>query len=355
MTTIILLNIIVILISYIASRYRSPQILKVAFIILSCILSIRYGYGNDYFNYYDYYIDSNKYSYSEVDFEIGWYFLCKLCAPVGYMGFVILLTCFSQYLIYRFIKNNVSPKYYWFAVFIYVFQPNLMLLGSSMMRQFFVMAVMLNLFELILNKEYLKFIIGLILCFLIHKITILYIPLLFVGFYDKHLRSGLIFIPIVILFFIAFYYKDVIALYAMDLLFSAESDFSNYFLSAEEGRIGIKEMLLYSIIVFMLFKNFRRIDLKETSYTLVSLISIVILPFCTLIVMLRRIIYMFFIFQIASVPMLVNKENKKYIKLPLMTIYIMITIMDFINFFQSETYHDAYSTFNTIFSAPNWI
>lgn len=56
---------------------------------------------------------------------------------------VIVLTAFEISVYYWFIKKYIPKEWYWFAVFIYVFNPNFMLTQSSMMRQTLAMCIVL--------------------------------------------------------------------------------------------------------------------------------------------------------------------------------------------------------------------
>lgn len=66
---------------------------------------------------------------------------------------VIVLTAFEISVYYWFIKKYIPKEWYWFAVFIYVFNPNFMLTQSSMMRQTLAMCIVLLSIPYIYKKR----------------------------------------------------------------------------------------------------------------------------------------------------------------------------------------------------------
>lgn len=119
-----------------------------AMTILFVFLAIRYEWGNDYRQYIDKFtvynsIDEFNYSDPNERWEVGWIFLYRIFKPFGFFSLVIVLTAFEISVYYWFIKKYIPKEWYWFAVFIYVFNPNFMLTQSSMMRQTLAMCIVL--------------------------------------------------------------------------------------------------------------------------------------------------------------------------------------------------------------------
>ena len=128
--------------------------LEVAWLILFVFLAIRYDFGNDYMAYYDDFEMLNSYAKFGIDSdahnEPGWQILCHLFNPLGFFAMVAFLTAIECYILYRFIKEYVPERYYWFAIFLYVFTPSIMLVGASMMRN------MLAITLVIVSIKYIK-------------------------------------------------------------------------------------------------------------------------------------------------------------------------------------------------------
>ncbi len=140
MTTVAILNIIVVLFAYLARYRRTKFGLKVSFFLIFLFLALRYDYGNDYPGYLKHFLVINQYAWIDyfgksLQFEPGWTFLCRLFEPLGFFAMTAVLALFNCVVYYRFIKKYVPPAYYWFAVFLYVFTPGFMLIHSSAMRQ----------------------------------------------------------------------------------------------------------------------------------------------------------------------------------------------------------------------------
>ena len=91
MVVITTLNIVVVLMAYLARIEKHRYLLAWAFILLAFVLGIRYGYGNDFFAYK--YMFDHGYpdaGYAD-DVEPGWFFINKLFRPFGFSAFVFIL------------------------------------------------------------------------------------------------------------------------------------------------------------------------------------------------------------------------------------------------------------------------
>lgn len=164
--------------------------LKWAFILLALVSGIRYNYGNDYINYlYAYNVISRATSPFSIsisnginDFEPGWAFFNWICKPIGFQGFVMVFSCVISFLYYRFIRDNVSPKYYTVALFTYLFEWSMFPLQLSMMRQGLVIAIFAFIYNYIKRRKWITALIVLFLCSTIHKTALILLPFAFWGY-----------------------------------------------------------------------------------------------------------------------------------------------------------------------------
>lgn len=121
-----------------------------AFVLLTAFLSLGYYWGNDVAKYeerFEYYSNSGiaLFDFSQYGFialkEFGFVFINLLCKPIGFWGMRAVLFILENAILYYFIVKHVDRKWYWLAVFIYVFNPNFWVLSSSMMRQWLAICI----------------------------------------------------------------------------------------------------------------------------------------------------------------------------------------------------------------------
>lgn len=352
MTVIIFLNILVVICSYLAKYDKYRHLLPIGFIVLTFVLGIRYGYGNDYFNYYNLFIESQTNIRANIDIDIGWYVLCKIFGPVGFVGFVFIITSLSQYLIYRYIRNNVNPQWYWLAVFIYLFQPNFMLLGCSMMRQFLVMAMLLNTLSLIAERKILKTVIIVLLAASVHKIAIVFVPFIFLSYWGHLFKNKWFYVVMLFVLIAVWKYSQTILVQLASFMIEGKTDFVSYLYSEDEGRVGIREVFIIVCFVIFMVRNYNKLSVVNQFACILTLASAFMLPFVKILIMLRRVMYIFQLYQLGSFPAVVSNERSKIFKYIFICSVILFTVIDFVRFFYGATYGKFYIEFRTIFQAP---
>ena len=200
MLVVTALNIIVVSMAFFARIDKYRYLLGWAFVLLAIILGIRYGYGNDFFSY-KYMFD---HGYPEGGFadevEPGWHILMRLFKPFGFSCLVFFLTAIEHIMLFDIIRRYVPPQYYWLAVCIYVFNPDYMLIGLSMMRQFLVQLIGLYAVGFAIKKKIIPFFAIVMMGFFIHKVALLFLPL----FLLSYIRTSkwLIFVGVFVAFYI---------------------------------------------------------------------------------------------------------------------------------------------------------
>ena len=142
--------------------------LFLAFVVLTAFLSLGYYWGNDVAKYeerFEFYRDSgiSLFEFSQYGIlalkELGFVFINLLCKPLGFWGMRALLFIVENAIIYYFIVNHVNRKWYWLAVFIYVFNPSFWVLSSSMMRQWLAICIIVQAVDSLLRNKKLLFVL----------------------------------------------------------------------------------------------------------------------------------------------------------------------------------------------------
>lgn len=168
---------------------RTPRKLYIiSFVVLAAFTCLRYGQGSDYFSYAEIYalmpLDDLKYAFSYLyHTETGWKVLCLLFRWVGapFEVFMFCISAFLMWMLWRFVERFTQCKIralllsYHTLILTYVF---------SGTRQAFVMLVFLGvMLPWLLDKKYIRYILGILVCVNIHSSTwlllaplVLYIP-----------------------------------------------------------------------------------------------------------------------------------------------------------------------------------
>lgn len=349
---------------------------KMAMVVLTIFLSIRYHWGNDYNAYFLEFYDLNHSFSSILDTshtnrsthnELGWVAINRLIGLLkgGFFGLVICLTIIENYIIYRLISKFVHPNYYPVSLFFYVFGTSFFAIGASMMRQFTCICLYFIVFELMTEKR-VKFYLfySVFIIFLgatIHRSNIfmlLTLPLYFVNIkrskWYVSIYVVLVSIYIIWTMWAPNYFVDIIA----DIVESSEdlTEYSSYL--SQKGDVansGLGIMFRYVLILF-LFYAMPLLGEKEQTVVFFSIIPFFIYPLMSFVPMLSRFTYYFTYLSVILWPTLLHKLKKdKVILFFLLAGQCIMMTKGFFDFYSSKLWKEAFYTYQTIFDAPNWM
>lgn len=340
--------------AYIGRREKNHSyFLLLSFVILTLFLSLGYYWGNDVVTYENWFEGFEKSSVSWWNFsqydsftqkEYGFIFVNLLFKPLGFWGMRAALFVIENAIIYSFIVKHVERRWYWLAVFIYVFNTNFWVLSSSMMRQWLAMCIVVLAVDFLLKKKYLLFTLFLVFAISIHfsaAVCLFIIPLLI---FRKKASKVSIYIYG---FFLALYYlllpfvSDYIILYL-----KTEELYTDYLY--EQDSMGISNvlfMLIYTIIMYYAVKT------KQKDFFLAIIVMLfgLILPLPSLGELSARLGYYFTVFTIGTIPMFMNNTGiNKNIRTWTIAFVCLYYIYMFVLFFQSPTWIKSYGTYQTI-------
>ncbi len=354
MITVVIVNILAVLFAYLTRYKQTKYGLKASFVLIFLFLALRYGYGNDYFNYLYEFIQYNNYysfDYFAGDYlsEAGWILLCRLFKPFGFFAMTAVLALFNCLVIYRFIKKYVPPAYYWFAVFLYAFNPGLMLIHSSAMQQ----SVAINLFILSIDYLYKKDAVRYILCIglgsLFHASALILLPVYMMGLFNIKINK-LIAIIIFSLFLSLFWYGK-------SFMPSLDQFISTYFVKykvyqgGQEIRTGLG-IVFSSVLLFLLLFY---IEMQKRDISLLfklTILSIFFIPLGLMITMIGRVAMYFQPAVLAAYPIMLMNIQNHVLKTIITVLLIFITLYSLYIFFQYDNYGYGFGTYTTIFSSP---
>ena len=356
MIHIILLGISSIFFAYISQYKKYEWGLKVSFILIFLFLALRYDFGRDYMGYYRIFESAKSYSFIQLFDgtlygEIGWLILCWMFKQFGFYVMVAFLALFSCLLYYRFFINYVPANFYWLAIFLYIFNPGLMLLHTTAMRQSISIALFLLSIEYIVKKDVIRYILIIGFASLFHKSALVLLPVYFLSFIKERLsyKSALLLFTIVILMFL---FSDYLKPIVSNLIFSSFENYENYIHLEGSLRSIIGNIYFFLILIIFIYL----LPIWEGKAAIINKIFIIyftIYPLSILIMFILRVGMYFDPIMLSVIPLMTIGLNKKVQSLKIIFILIIIvrTLYAFTSLYKTEGGYEDYGVYQTIFNA----
>lgn len=348
------INLLCVLLTFLARDYRFKICFPIAFILLSIFYGIRYDFGNDYWGYYRTF---QEIPYLDMDGEIEpvWYLLLYVCQPIGYFGFIFLLTCLDNLIVYGIIKQNVNRQWWWLATYVFLFTFNFFFLGLSMMRQYLAMLIcMMAVSNYLCRGEVVKYLLFIVLAGLIHYSAFIMLFCAIFVFFRPKANNILVMFSVVILFLIMTFSTDKISNSVQQILQLEILEIYTKYSDWDAGVKSLLKILFDTIMLLFLIWSYPNDKKRQVLYC-ISIVSFLILPFSYALVMLVRIMLYFSIFLVICYPMLFQYYSKKRFFMPLIFVYLFYTMYLTISSYFGETYGFYYRTYKSIFSANCWL
>lgn len=361
----LLIGLLSMLCSYMEGKGILKNGLKMAFGIITVYLAIRYDFGNDYLRYLDGFYAYQEYHGSIFDIDklrelhghgdYGWVFINILFSPFSFFIMIIVLTIFENWVIYDFVKTYVPTKWYPFALFIYVFNPYIMLVGCSMMRQWLAICIFIFAFRFIRDRKPIQYYICIVIAISMHGSAFILLPFYFISYLRNislSFKSLIWFVPLLVGWFLVA--PELFAENLKWILSGDEMDkFSMYTDKSGEvyGIIGVITAFLFPLICISQTNKFVP---TQRLLIIIFFFSIFIRPFGLVIGMILRLGFYFVVFSIVVFPMVMEKIQKMRKELVIIFLIIIVipTLRDFFAFFYSEVWREHFMHYQTIFSVP---
>ncbi len=345
MIATIIVGIFSVLFAYLAKYKNTRWGLKVSFTLIFIFLALRYDFGNDYNTYLNAFIEinwnqslENIFYYWVLQFEPGWLFINWLFGSLGFFAMTAALAILNCIVYYRFIKKYLPARYYWLAVFVYIFNPVFLLSGVSTMRQS------------VAIKDAIRYFICIGFASLFHISALVLLPVYLVGLLNWKISKAtgvIIFSIFVSLFFsgtfLSPYIQQFIAKYFVKYVNQDVGE-----LSSGLGFVYVSGMLILTLY-------FERLQNKETALIFkIAIISFMLMPLNLIYELSGRLALYFQIGTIIVYPAIFMNLKRPTFKIGYLTVIIVFTSYKFFQFFFSEIQKDYYGIYKTIFSAPQW-
>lgn len=373
MTYTIIVGIIALFFSFLHDNYGFKWGLGIAMLLLTFFIAIRWEWGNDMPTYMDIFHNIGAHgitSFSQIgqisiggikDHEYGWIIVNLLCQPIGFFGMTILLSIIEGIIVYWFIKKYVPVGYFTYAVFLYVFNWNMMVLGCSMMRQWFAMCIILLAIPALIEGKLFKYILVVYIASIIHTSALLFIPIYFLRllFNISFSYKNLIYISFCLLIWAFLIGEALGGIFSNVLSIDIFNLYSVYderlFSDADLSfTIGFGALLFcISILVCFLSSIYAPYEIKIIIWTFVIGYHL-LLPFVTIIAMSTRLLFYFQAIGIVAIPNGIRYISNRTIRIGVTLFLILWYIQSFLSSFMSSTWTEAFFEYHTIFEAPYW-
>ena len=221
------------------------------------------------------------------NYEIGYTYIASFLKTLGesFYGFCLIHAAFFYFCLYKGVKRYTNH----FGIVILVFLYKLFFYNTMIsMRQSITVACFLLMVPLIEEKKYIKYYICAFLVATIHNgayLLLLLYPLVYIALNKKRLRwLNIIFIPTI---FIGLAGVNILGPIGQFLVDNAANEnmaikSSKYFSNENLSPIGVFHTLEYFILMYFVFINVNKLNLKNSKIHIVMWMFLCLLPLFTL-------------------------------------------------------------------------
>jgi hypothetical protein len=348
MIATIVLGVFCVMLAYLAGRRIVPWGLKAAFALIFLFLALRYQFGNDYATYLDLF---NAQSDLVLTIEPAWTVLSWLFRPLGFFAMVAALALFNSLVYYHFIKEYVPERLYWLAVFIYVFNPDFMLIQASMMRQTVAILLFVLAIDFLYKKQAVRYFLCIGLATLFHFSALILAPMYLLALFDWRVDKlkAVLFVSIYISLF-AFggsllpYVSQIVGAY-----------FEKYAIYQDAGVVRSGLGFFYLTAMFLLTLSLDKDQNKRAATVFhIAIISFLLLPMTLLIDLTARLVMYFAIATIAVYPLIFRDLKNAIARTIYVSLLLAFISFKFATFFSSDIWKEYFGTYHTVLSAGQW-
>lgn len=392
MNEVIILGVLAVFFAYLAKWHVHATGLKISFLLIFLFLALRYQFGNDYNAYLNKFIEITGYSkifLTGERFEPGWRFLHLIFKPVGFFVMVACLSLLNCIVFYRFIKKYVPPHYYWLAVFLYIFDPYLMLVHSSAMRQSLAISLFLISIDFLIRKRPIGYFICILLAMSVHKSAMILLPVFLLTFANLRLNKVLA-IGILFFFVSLFLFGPQLYPYFYQFTVTFFPKYAEFYHGERQFSTGIGLIFMSFQLTAVLYyaglqfrpkvslnslqadqdidydqsqEQFEVLPIDESAALLqikanrmlylLAIITFMFIPLGLLMAMVSRINMYFLTVMIAVFPMILFTTRNPFFKLVFISSLISFKLITFLSFYLDPMWYEFFGTYQTIFSSPH--
>lgn len=345
-------GIIVLLFAYLSQFDKDNIGLHFSFIAIFTFLALRYNYGNDYTVYHNLYNNINgdfrNYINGSKGIEIGWVILNRIFKPFGFYSMVAFLALINCIVYFKFIKDFVDKKYYWFAVFIYFFNTYFLLIQLSAMRQCMAIILLISSMNYIFRKKYITSAALIVLAVSFHMSALILIMLIII-FLMIDFRIRLVHIIVIeIIYLSLFMLTDIYQPLLRSIASSLLSEKYLFYLNPANSKPGLFNALTYSTLLFIILKYYNNFSSNFQFVIKLFVVGLILLPAGYILPLSSRLALYFLPFSIIIYPKLLELFESRLLKQLFTVGVISVISIRLLTFFFSSTSSPYYMKYSTI-------
>lgn len=360
MIPITIVNLIVMILLYSGYRLKiKGNLMPGAIMVLIGFFSIRYGYGNDFKPYEQMFYQITNMSLDRAlghfeRLEQGWIVLNYLFRGLDFQLFLAFLTTIQFCSIGWFISHYVDSKYQWAIMGIYLFNPSMMLIQLSMLRQGLAMQLVMISVYFITDKRKYWWVAPLLIYLAVqfHKsayfaFVFLLLPLL------KNLNYKILILIYIALFGIFQFMPEFMAGVINNVLSTDEFDRYDVYMGkgnyAVEMRSGIGYAFQVMLGLYLMFLM-RWKSTKNRFFVLSMGIFYTTLPLTGLVGLISRVVYYFYQVGLPAYGEIFRRARRDPLALVIGALLVFYTAQNYIKFFFDPVWTKRYFHYTTIFN-----
>lgn len=341
------------------------QLIIICLVLLTFVSGTRLVGGLDFATYEGHYRNLPTFpdvlnpALRNANYEIGYTYIASFFKTLGisFYGFCLIHAAFFYFCLWKGLKRYTTH----FGIVILVFLYKLFFYNTMIsMRQSITVACFLLMVPLIQDKKYIRYYIAALLVSTIHNgayLLFLIYPLVYVALSKTRLRwLNIIFIPTIFIGMAGIDVLGPIGRFLQDNAANASmaSKSQLYFNSENASPIGIFHTLEYFLLMFVVYKNISRLNLRNDKVHIVMWMFLCLLPLFTLLrgseILTREKDY-FLIYYAVIIGYLID-ALPRYRK----TIYIFVTLLCAFGYYRYVMLFDGghFLTYHSWLFDPNY-
>lgn len=280
------------------------------FIILFALSALRIGIGNDYWEYRYRFLDIAG-GQTPVSYEIGFRGVVLLMQKCfGLDNYRTTFAFFAFVTVFFALKGMYETSDWFFYTFFLFMMNGFYFMSFSNVRYYFAFSVICYSMKYFFKKQYVAFIIWVIVAALFHKTALLVIPVYFVAYYLKWSKKTIWIIPFVCGVLIAFEKPIRWLLFKIYPYYEGDEILD----SGSVSIMNIAKCAAILILCLMFYRSTVKGNAKAEMLFNLNLFALVIYSFASYIPELSRICYYMVLGSIFLIPIVLKGIENKTLK-----------------------------------------
>lgn len=352
----LIFNLTALTFSFAGSKKGKKIFLAIGFIIIFIFYAIRFDYGNDLPSYREWFeiIRDNPSMSSVVNsksgFEIGYLVLNIIFSKIGFNFMLSFLAATLLFGYYKAIIKIVPRKYYFLAMLILIFNPNLLLVQSSAIRQTIGIAIFFLSIRFLFERKLIPYLLYCILAMQFHSSAVILIPFYFL-LTPKRISFIFSVILIIIYFILIFKGKEILRESIQSILKLSNLKYMVYANSSiSETKINSGLKAYFNIIILIMISWFGK---NSEGYSAIAIkgaiYASIVVTFSMGFPLAGRLAMYFEPFYAMALPYSISKAENKLLGITTGFLYSIYILLTYGLFFFDPIWKDGFMYYTTLF------